>query len=56
MHMYIIHLLIVDDLCLCTYQCVMDRVVGGGLEVVEIAESVSLEDLRCSTGAAFQVK
>lgn len=36
-------------------QCVLDRLVGGGLELVELAEGVSLEDLRASTGASFQV-
>ena len=36
-------------------QCVMDRVVGRGLEVVELADGVSLEDIRSCTGATFEV-
>ena len=43
--------------CVCDEtQCVMDRVPGQGLEVVELAEGVSLEDLRSSTGAPFEVR
>ena len=34
----------------------MDRVVGKGLELVELADGVSLEDLRACTGAAFEVR
>ena len=33
----------------------MDRVDGGGLEVVELADGVSLEDVRSSTEATFEV-
>jgi 3-oxoacid CoA-transferase len=38
-----------------TEKCVLDRMVGGGLEVVELAEGVSLEDVRSSTGTSLQV-
>jgi 3-oxoacid CoA-transferase len=38
-----------------TEMCVMDRVVGRGLEVVELADGVSLEDIRSCTGAPFEV-
>ena len=53
--MFISIILYVSFSPVCVCQCVLDRLVGGGLELVELAEGVSLEDLRASTGASFQV-